>query len=100
MAFVQNFDPDHYGCFAIGPIFSFKDKEGVFVMNLKKVPLNLFKETKIAVENIYRFERIERFALQQVLTAAIKNEPIDEIFIKYATTALKQRPVNKSQRAA
>ena len=67
------------------------------MINMKKVLLDLFKDTGIAMNNIYRYECPERIALRQVLTAAIKDEPIDKVFIQCAQVALTHSPVNKSQ---
>jgi hypothetical protein len=61
-------------------------------MSLKQVPQYLYKETQTAADNIYEYDRLERYVINQVLTAAKQNVPIDEVFIKCAKTALKRHP--------
>lgn len=66
-------------------------------MSMKKVSLQLYKDTQIAVSNINRYDSLERYALTQVLIAAKKNEQIDDLFIQCAQKALKHRSLNTSQ---
>lgn len=69
-------------------------------MSTKKVPLQLYKNTQAAVEDIYRYDRLERYILIQVLTAAEQGQAIDEVFIKCARKVLQRPPLDKSTKAA
>lgn len=75
-------------------------KERGIEMKMKKVTSQLHKDVRAALENAYRYDRIERYALSQVLTAAEKNEPVEDVFIKCAETALARHTLNKSRLAA
>ena len=67
---------------------------------MKKVSLQLYKDTQIAVSNINRYDSLERYALTQILIAAKRNEHIDDLYIQCALKALKQHPLNESQATA
>jgi HEPN domain-containing protein len=69
-------------------------------MSLEKVNLQLYNDVKNALEDEYRYDRIERYVLSQVLAAAEKNKPTEEVFIKSAKEALKRHTSNHSQVAA
>ncbi len=69
-------------------------------MKMKKVSLQLQRDVQAALENAYRYDRIERYVLSQVLTAAERNQPIEDVFIKCAKTALARYRINKSELAA
>lgn len=66
-------------------------------MKIKKVPVQLYKDIQSAVKNICRYDRIERYVLVQVLTAAERQQAIEDVFIKCAEKALQNRPVDKLQ---
>ncbi len=57
-------------------------------MSMKKVTIQLYKQAEAAAKDIYRFDRIERYVLFQVINAAEHKQPIDEVFIKCAKRVL------------
>lgn len=57
-------------------------------MSMKKVTLQLYKQAEAAANDLYRFDRVERYVLLQVITAAEHKQPIDEVFIKCAKKIL------------
>ena len=57
-------------------------------MSMKKVTLQLYKQAEAAAKDLYRFDRIERYVLLQVITAAEHKQPIDDVFIKCARKVL------------
>jgi hypothetical protein len=69
-------------------------------MQTKKITLQLYNDVRAALEDAYRYDRIERYALSQVLTATEKNQPIEDVFIKCAKTALARHRMNRSELAA
>jgi hypothetical protein len=64
-------------------------------MSMKKVSLQLHEGAKAGANDIYRFERIERYVIQKVLLAAEHNQPIDDVFIECAKKILQHRPEDK-----
>lgn len=69
-------------------------------MKLKKVPAKLYKATKTAVKELFKYDRLERYVLIQVLTAAEQKQPIDDVYIKCANKVLQRHPFNSPQEAA
>lgn len=69
-------------------------------MKKTNVPTALYEEIKIAVKNILRYDRFDRFALITVLTAAENDESVENVFIKQAKMALIKHPVKKNNFAA
>lgn len=57
-------------------------------MSMKKVTPQLYKQAEAAAKDIYRYDRIERYVLLQVIAAAEHKQPIDEVFIKCAKRLL------------
>jgi len=57
-------------------------------MSMKKVTLQLYEQAEAAAKNLYRFDRVERYVLLLVITAAEHKQPIDEVFIKCAKKVL------------
>jgi hypothetical protein len=57
-------------------------------MSMKKVTIQLYKQAKAATKDIYRHDRIERYVLLLVISAAEQKLPIDDVFIKCANKAL------------
>lgn len=69
-------------------------------MKTNKIPRALLEDIQIAVRNIYRYERLERYALAIVLKAVEHNDDVEEVFVEQAKLALKHHPVKKSLIAA
>lgn len=69
-------------------------------MGLQSVPYALYRDVRQAAENIYRYDRLERFALNQILDAGRKARPLDAIVIKTAEKALKNHPRERHYQAA
>lgn len=69
-------------------------------MKLKKVPAKLYKATKAAVKELLKYDRLERYILIQVLTAAEQKQPIDDVYIKCANKVLQRHPFKSPQEAA
>ena len=58
-------------------------------MSLVKVPEDLVSVAKNAIENNpLHFDRFERYALNKIINACEKGIMIDDVFIKFAVTAL------------
>lgn len=68
-------------------------------MEKSNIPPGLYEMVKIAVKDIYRYERMERYALVVVLTAAKNNRKVNDIFIQQARAALINHPVRKKLEA-
>jgi BioD-like phosphotransacetylase family protein len=66
-------------------------------MQLKKVPLQLYKDTQTALKDICRYDDLERYVLMQILTAAEKHQRIEEVFIKCARSVFKRHPLTKTK---
>jgi len=69
-------------------------------MSMKKVSLQLYEGAKAVANDIYRFERIERYVIQKVLLAAEHNQAIDDVFIECAKKILQHRPEDNEDVAA
>ena len=69
-------------------------------MSTQTVPLVLYREMLKAAENIYRYDRMERFSIRQALEAGRKGQPVDDIVIKTAETALKNHQMEYQTKAA
>ena len=69
-------------------------------MNMRQVSPSLYKELNIAADDIYRFDRVERYGILQVLDAARRNKPIDDVFIHCAEHALSEHPIKTPPIAA
>lgn len=64
-------------------------------MKRNEIPQPLLKDIQVATNNIYRYDRFDRFALITVLNAAEKNKEVEDVFVEQAKMALKRHPVNK-----
>ncbi len=62
-------------------------------MSMKKVTLQLYKQAEAAANDLYRFDRVERYVLLKVITAAEQKLPLDDVFIKCAKKALANHSV-------
>lgn len=69
-------------------------------MNMKKVTLQLYKQVEAAAKGLYRFDRVERYVLLQVIAAAEHKQPIDEVFIKCAKKVLANQSAGNASVAA
>lgn len=69
-------------------------------MKSSNVPKVLYEEIQVAVKDIYRYERIDRFALSVVLSAAENNNNVENTFLNQAKQALKNHPAKKRPVAA
>ena len=69
-------------------------------MSMKKVTLQLYKQADAAAKDLYRFDRVERYVLLQVITAAEHKQPIDEVFIKCAKRVLASQSASNASVAA
>lgn len=69
-------------------------------MNLKKITDTLYRDVQVAANDIFRYNRIERYSINQVLNAAAKNRPVDEVYIRNAEQALLKHELHKPQIAA
>lgn len=69
-------------------------------MSMKRVSQQLYKQADVAARDLYRFDRIERYVLLQVIAAAKQEQPIDDVFIACAKKVLENRPSCKASVAA
>ena len=69
-------------------------------MSMKKVTLQLYKQAKTATKDIYRHDRIERYVLLLVISAAEQKLPIDNVFIKCAKKVLENQSACNASVAA
>ena len=69
-------------------------------MKTSAIPKALINDIRLATEDIYRYDRFDRFALIVVLTAAESNSDVEDIFLKQAKLALQRHPVKKKLVAA
>ncbi len=69
-------------------------------MSMKKVTLQLYKQAKAAAKDLYQFDRVERYVLLQVITAAEQKQPIDDVFVKCAKKALANHSIVDAMIAA
>ena len=67
---------------------------------MRNVPEKLYDEIQVALKDIYRYERIDRYALMMVFNAAKKHRKIEDIFLEQAKMALKKHPVKVKLAAA
>jgi len=69
-------------------------------MSMKKVTLQLYKQAEAAAKDLYRFDRVERYVLLQVIAAAEHKHLIDDVFIKCAKKVLENQSACKASVAA
>ena len=69
-------------------------------MTRQKVPMKLYQRVQSAAENIYRYDRIERYVLNQIILAAENRQQIDPVFITCAEKFLQQHHSDKPKVAA
>ncbi len=66
------------------------------MMKTNMIPPALIEEIQIATNDIYRYERFDRFAILNVLKAIEDNDNVEDVFIEQAKLALKHHPVKKT----
>jgi hypothetical protein len=69
-------------------------------MGLQPVPYALYRDTRKAAEDIYRYDRIERYCINQLLDAGREDKPVEGIVIKTVETALRNHAPHHQSRAA
>ena len=69
-------------------------------MSIQPVPYALYRDVRKAAENIYRYDRIERFSINQLLEAGREDKPVDDIVIKTAEMALRNHTIENHRQAA
>ena len=57
-------------------------------MNMVRVTPELQNDIRAAMENPFRFERTERFAMQKVLAGAEQRAEVEQVFLDTAQDAL------------
>ncbi len=63
-------------------------------MSKRKISNSLASAALQATENIYRYERIERFVLNRVVEASQHDVPVDDYIIKAAKSILTNRSLH------
>ncbi len=69
-------------------------------MNIKKIPRKLYEDIQEALKNAKYYDKLEQYVLIQVLCAAKRNQPIEQVFIKCARTIFKRHPLDSADVAA
>jgi len=69
-------------------------------MSMKKVTLQLYKQAEAAAKDLSRFDRVERYVLLQVITAAEHKQPLDGVFITCAKKILENQSISNASVAA
>lgn len=69
-------------------------------MTEQQISSALYREIQKAAENIYRYNRMERFSIRKILEAGRNGRPVDDIVIKTAKKALKNHPVKPGNETA